>query len=321
MAQLTTKEFDNLIATLASHFGFGKFHDRLIQTRALVSRKRPASVQTLANQLYQLTAGLRREHPARYAVEILWQESLGNRVNEEKNKELGAIAGRINACLTEQREVMAEKQAELLAALHEYYQTQRAAVGDQAAYLEMLMRAVPVVGQILRERWAEWQQPAAPQAAAAPQPEVQEEPASEQDGVRVVTECWRALNTPRDVDKLASFYAEDAVVEDVGLQVQAQGNKEFARMAEQFANAFDVVTWVKNAYAGQDNTVVIEWEWHGTHRGEIFGIPATGKEVELRGASLITLKDDKIVFERDYWDRSALLRQLGQLTPAETVRV
>ena len=122
MAQLTTKEFDDLVAILAGHFGFGKFHDRLIQTRALVSRKRPASVQALASQLYQLTAGLRREHPARYAVEALWQESFADRVGEERNKELEAIAGKVNACLTEHREVIAEKRAELLAALQEYYQ-------------------------------------------------------------------------------------------------------------------------------------------------------------------------------------------------------
>jgi hypothetical protein len=150
MAQLTAKEFDDLIATLAGHFGFGKLHDRLIRTHALVSRKRPASVQALASQLYQLTAGLRREHPARYAVEVLWQESLADRVSEEKNKELEAIAGKINACLTDQREVIAEKQAELLAALQEYYRVQQAAVGSEAAYLEMLMRAVPAVRQILR---------------------------------------------------------------------------------------------------------------------------------------------------------------------------
>jgi len=147
------------------------------------------------------------------------------------------------------------------------------------------MRAMPAVAQILRENQPQWQQAAEPQAAA----EAEVKPSSEQDNVRIVTECWRALNTPRDVEKLTSFYAEDAVVEDIGFQVEVRGNKEFARMAEQFANAFDVITWVRSAFAGQDNTVVIEWEWHGTHKGEIFDIPATDKEIELRGASLFTL--------------------------------
>ena len=316
MTQLTQKEFGNLIAVLTNHFGLGKLHDRLIRAHGLVSRKRPASAQALASQLYQLTAGLRREHPARYAVELLWQESLANRVDEEKNKELEAIAGRINACLTEQKEVIVEKQEELLAALQEYYQVQRAAVGDEAAYLEMLMRAVPAVAQRVREKREEWQQAAEPQAMA--EAEVGLTP--ERDNVKIVTECWRMLNTPRDVEKLASFYAEDAIVEDMGFQMQVRGNKEFARMAEQFAKAFDVVTWLRKAFAGQGDTVVIEWEWRGTHKGEIFGIPATDREVELRGASLFTLKDGQITFERDYWDRLALLRQLGQLTLAGTVQ-
>lgn len=113
-----------------------------------------------------MTAGLRREHPARYAVELLWQESLADRVNKERSKGLEAIAGRINACLTEQREVIAEKQEELLAALQEYYQVQRAAIGDEAAYLGMLMRAVSAVARMVREGRAEWQQAAEPQAAS-----------------------------------------------------------------------------------------------------------------------------------------------------------
>ncbi len=165
MASLTAEEFDSLIAALAHHFGLEKLHNRLRQSQALVSRRRPASVQALAGQLYQLTAGLRRNHPARQAVELLWQESLADKVSEERSKELEAIAGKINACLKEQREIVEEKREELLAALKEYYQVQREAIGDEAAYLEMLLRAVPPVAQILRENRAKWQELSSPKEA------------------------------------------------------------------------------------------------------------------------------------------------------------
>jgi len=86
MAQLTVKEFDDLIGKLVTHLGLNQFHEKLLKANAVVSRKRPANVQALATQLYQLSAGLRRDHPARYAVEVLWQDMLSKSVNDEQNK-------------------------------------------------------------------------------------------------------------------------------------------------------------------------------------------------------------------------------------------
>ena len=74
MAQLTVNEFNDIVSKLVDYLGLNQFHDKLIKANAVVSRKRPANAQVLATQLYQLSAGLRREHPARYAIEVLWQD-------------------------------------------------------------------------------------------------------------------------------------------------------------------------------------------------------------------------------------------------------
>ena len=121
MAQLTAKEFDDLIATLVDHLGFNRFHERLLKANAVVSRKRPPSVQALAGQLYQLSAGLRREHPARYAVEVLWQDMLSKSINEDQSKTIENMIEQVNACLSERFEVIPEKSTELLAALGAYH--------------------------------------------------------------------------------------------------------------------------------------------------------------------------------------------------------
>jgi hypothetical protein len=151
MAQLTQKEFDDLILRLTDHLTLGRFHERLLKANALVSRKRPPNTQALAAQLYQLSAGLRREHPARYAIEVLWQDMLSAQVTEEHGKTLETLTERVNACLTERLEVIPEKGAELLAALGAYHQAVAALTDDDAAYLEMLMRATAGVAQFLRE--------------------------------------------------------------------------------------------------------------------------------------------------------------------------
>ena len=155
MAQLTTPEFDTLITLLAEHLSLDRLHERLLKANALVSRKRPPTAQALAAQLYQLSAGLRRAHPARYAVEVLWQEMLSARVTEEHSKTLETLAERVNACLTERLEVLPEKSAELLAALGAYYQAVAALTSDEVAYVEVLLRASTDVARFFREHQEE----------------------------------------------------------------------------------------------------------------------------------------------------------------------
>ena len=155
MAQLTTPEFDTLITLSAEHLSLDRLHERLLKANALVSRKRPPTAQALAAQLYQLSAGLRRAHPARYAVEVLWQEMLSTRVTEEHIKTLETLAERVNACLTERLEVLPEKSAELLAALGAYYQAVAALTSDEVAYVEVLLRASTDVARFFREHQEE----------------------------------------------------------------------------------------------------------------------------------------------------------------------
>jgi hypothetical protein len=150
MAQLSTKEFEELIQTLVNHLHFDRLHDKLLKANALVSRKRPANVQALAAQLYRLSAGLQRQHAARYAVEVLWQEMLSSQVTEEHTKTLETLADRVNTCLTTKLEVIPEKSADLISALGAYYQAVAALTNDEIAYLEVLLRASTDVAHFLR---------------------------------------------------------------------------------------------------------------------------------------------------------------------------
>jgi hypothetical protein len=155
MAQLTVKEFEDVVVTLADHLRLDRFHEKLLKANALVSRKRPPSAQALAGQLYQLSAGLRRNHPARYVVELLWQEMLTENVKEEHSKTLETLADRINACLTDKLEVVPDKHLELTSALGAYHQAVAALTTEEIAYLEVLMRASNDVASFLREHKSE----------------------------------------------------------------------------------------------------------------------------------------------------------------------
>jgi hypothetical protein len=155
MAQLTTQEFENMIAAIVERVGFNRFYENLIKANAVVSRKRPANAKALATQLYQLSAGLRREHPARYAVEVVWQDMLSKSVNEEQTKTIEQLIEQVNACLSEKFEILPEKTSDLVTTLGAYHHGLATLTTEEIAYTEMLLRATTDVARFLRERKAE----------------------------------------------------------------------------------------------------------------------------------------------------------------------
>ncbi|GBC69527.1 Aklanonic acid methyl ester cyclase DnrD [archaeon HR01] len=51
----------------------------------------------------------------------------------------------------------------------------------------------------------------------------------------------------------------------------------------------------------------------GTHKGELMGLPPTGKKISLRSIGIMRFKDGKIVEEWENYDELGMLRQLGAI--------
>ncbi|RZP01804.1 MAG: hypothetical protein EVA41_04810, partial [Flavobacteriales bacterium] len=62
---------------------------------------------------------------------------------------------------------------------------------------------------------------------------------------------------------------------------------------------------------GQGDKLVKHWNFKGTHDGDFFGIPATGKSLNLSGTTLILMEDGKIKREQNFFDNLDMLTQLG----------
>ena len=62
---------------------------------------------------------------------------------------------------------------------------------------------------------------------------------------------------------------------------------------------------------GQGNKIVKHWNFKGTHDGDFFGVPATGKKVDVSGTTLVKMKNGKIAAEQDYMDFLDFYKQLG----------
>tara|TARA_R110000868_G_scaffold1389_9_gene10734 strand:+ start:7472 stop:8347 length:876 start_codon:yes stop_codon:yes gene_type:complete len=72
---------------------------------------------------------------------------------------------------------------------------------------------------------------------------------------------------------------------------------------------------------GQGDKIVKHWNFKGTNSGEFFGMPATGKSVNVDGVTLVKMKDGKIAQEQDFMDNMIFMQQLGVLSSPENVQV
>ena len=150
MAQLTQKEFKNAIALLANETGLQRLRDRFVKLNALVTRRKVASSDQLADQLYMLSSGLRRQVAATYAFHAVWGEHLQAKLGEDGEKNLEKLAEAVNACLGEDDQIQPDKATELDAGLAEYERALSTVVGSEMARMDMLMKAVPAIAEKLR---------------------------------------------------------------------------------------------------------------------------------------------------------------------------
>lgn len=118
-----------------------------------------------------------------------------------------------------------------------------------------------------------------------------------------------------DIDGFAALLADDFVEheETPGFPPTKEGVREFFRM---YRAAFpDLHMDAEDVLASGDKTVA-RVRATGTHRGELMGIPPTGKHVDVQLIDIMKFDDAGSV--REHWgvmDTMSMMQQLG-LAPA-----
>ncbi len=78
-----------------------------------------------------------------------------------------------------------------------------------------------------------------------------------------------------------------------------------------YRNAFPDLHFTIDQQIAEGNTVVTRWTAHGTHNGELAGIPATGKRATVVGLGVDRVENGKIVESWGLFDQFGMLQQLG----------
>jgi steroid delta-isomerase-like uncharacterized protein len=67
------------------------------------------------------------------------------------------------------------------------------------------------------------------------------------------------------------------------------------------------------------DNVIARWRYSGTHKGQLEGIPATGRRVNGSGITILRFMGDKIQESFVSWDALGMMQQLGVVTlPGKT---
>ena len=93
-----------------------------------------------------------------------------------------------------------------------------------------------------------------------------------------------------------------------GLPEGFEGRKIFYSA---FLSAFpDLHVHIEDSFAEGDR-LVTRWSAHGTHDGELMGIPPTGKQISVGGTAIDRFENGKSVEHWEVFDQVDLMQQLG----------
>jgi steroid delta-isomerase-like uncharacterized protein len=134
---------------------------------------------------------------------------------------------------------------------------------------------------------------------------------------------WESANP----DQLVSAYAGDAVVEVVPFNITLPGRQAILDYFTAYFGAFAEPNPRITLVFATAEQAAAEWMFQGQYTGQLQGLPpGEGQPVTIRGANIMTLRDDQIMEEHIYTDLAAILGQLGLLpmfpgTPASATPV
>jgi steroid delta-isomerase-like uncharacterized protein len=120
------------------------------------------------------------------------------------------------------------------------------------------------------------------------------------------------LGDPSIADEIVAvdYLNHDALDSSVG----REGVKAFVNT---FRNAMPDAKVSITYQVAEGDKVVSRYTWSGTHQGEIFGVPATDRQVSWTQVTTFRIADGKIREAWINWDQWGVMQQLGVVSPPE----
>ena len=120
-----------------------------------------------------------------------------------------------------------------------------------------------------------------------------------------------AMFSSGDVSGAEALIARDAVDHQGMPGIDTSGVEGIKRLIALFHVAFpDLHVHIEDIIAEGDR-VVMRMEMHGTHQGELMGIPPTGKQISVESIDIMRFENGKAVEHWGVSDNLTMMQQLG----------
>jgi steroid delta-isomerase-like uncharacterized protein len=130
-----------------------------------------------------------------------------------------------------------------------------------------------------------------------------------EENIKMFTHVWDEIMNKRNLDMFnESNYTKTIILHARPPVVGIDRAREFYT---NYLVGFSDTEFTMKETIGMDEKLVVYWNFKGTHTGLFFGIPATGRKVDIEGVTLIRMEDGKIAEERDFLDNLEFMQQLG----------
>jgi steroid delta-isomerase-like uncharacterized protein len=127
---------------------------------------------------------------------------------------------------------------------------------------------------------------------------------------KILTEHVNA-ETAFDMDATLATLTEDCVFEDVPTGEKHIGHDGVRAYYRQWWDAFGNTPSGSKRYVPDENCLIVETRFVGTHKASYRGIIATGRPINLPVVIVVNFKDGLMSGERFYYDSATLYRQIG----------
>jgi steroid delta-isomerase-like uncharacterized protein len=140
---------------------------------------------------------------------------------------------------------------------------------------------------------------------------------SEENRALVRRELEEIFNEGK-LDLADELLSPDYVVHDSALPEPVRGIEGFKQLRAAYHSASSDIRTTIDDMIAEDDKVVTRWTTRGTHdKGEMLGVPPTGKHIEVTGITVNRISEGKIAEDWTVWDSLGLLRQLGAVPVPE----
>jgi len=141
-----------------------------------------------------------------------------------------------------------------------------------------------------------------------------------EDDIKMYTYTWDEIINNRKLDLFNSANFDENIVLKMNPEnvVGIENVKDFYN---NYLTGFSNIEFSIIDVFGQGNKIVKHWNFKGTHTGDFFGIPPTGKFVNINGSTLVKMKDGRIAEEEDFMDNMAFMQQLGLVSSPNNINI